>query len=788
MTDIGTKHFPIIIDGDSEDEISYQLTKPAPASYPESPGYYPSGGPSPIDSGSVATPYGHGISGGQYVVQDQHINDHQPGQALKRRRSSSPDGQRPAKQARPLLEDRLSNPVQQPNKPKPKKSKNKQEKVKRQQLRVQQQENLRRLRHAPGLEPQVPLGHNQEVPIDNPFLLLRFNQTPEMMRAMGYTPALPDSNYPAPPPLIHGDPSFSWPSNPMPWPSHPPYPTDPLPFRPPPPSLPPPPPPPTSLPPKPVTHPPIPIGMKPDQDPQSKHGIFDLSSQTLEDGHPPYNPNPARTLVMEQLPKNWRSHDQLHSWGRQATGHPNPIAKILVDSKASRALLEFVTADLARKGWESPRLGAQYAGLKSHQLKGKHREDLIRVWWYRVSGVGARQGVGEIEEGEIEDGPSPLPKNATSVADGTDQIPKESKKDRKARLNRERQQKAHLEHLMRRAPPPPSAELAYQHQIPASSSNHHSLPLRPVLEMPLRVAPGAPAEDGMSVDDDDDNMDLASPSQSDAPAGPDKQISNPLVTFTQSHIFTPSGPVVPAKPSLKEGLEARERRLQEEITRLKLKPAQQQPSGPMAFPATLPASTIPVSDSKKESQLRELVLQSRKPKPAAAVAKPVAPTPVPPVSMSDTPKFNATQDPASPLDEADSFIKQAIETAKALPSSLPEPPAVPLVNRAPTSGKAELELKRQRLEQHISQAKALMGQLDLAKTKQERDFLKAKLNELEHQRSADEEANVSPVSARPMVSAGLKQPRATSSSFWPRMETENHAFIWSDDEDDGDDE
>ncbi|KAH6913239.1 hypothetical protein BKA70DRAFT_1262263, partial [Coprinopsis sp. MPI-PUGE-AT-0042] len=65
-------------------------------------------------------------------------------------------------------------------------------------LQNRQRENLARLRHRPGLEPQYPPGHIEGVPIDNPFLLLKINQTPEMMRALGYTPALPDSAYWAP--------------------------------------------------------------------------------------------------------------------------------------------------------------------------------------------------------------------------------------------------------------------------------------------------------------------------------------------------------------------------------------------------------------------------------------------------------------------------------------------------------------------------------------------------------------------------------------------------------------
>lgn len=49
-----------------------------------------------------------------------------------------------------------------------------------------------------------------------------------------------------------------------------------------------------------------------------------------------------------------------------------------------------------------PQIRLGLCGIEVHQLKGKPREDLIKVWWYRVDGVGAGSGVGEIEEGEIE--------------------------------------------------------------------------------------------------------------------------------------------------------------------------------------------------------------------------------------------------------------------------------------------------------------------------------------------------------------------------------------------------
>ena len=187
-----------------------------------------------------------------------------------------------------------------------------------------------------------------------------------------------------------------------------------------------------ALPPKPPP-PQTTIGMKPDQDPNSKHGIFQLTSATKEAGTdmkkkgPLYMPNPARTLVMEQLPKSHRNPDFINSWSKRACSAL--AVHIFIDGPGGKALIEFATAELARKAWASPKL----ASTHPHQVKGKPREDLIKVWWYRVDGVGAGAGVGEIEEGEIE---------GDTIEKEVDQsFKKETKREKKARLAKEREEK-----------------------------------------------------------------------------------------------------------------------------------------------------------------------------------------------------------------------------------------------------------------------------------------------------------------------------------------------------------
>jgi len=225
-----------------------------------------------------------------------------------------------------------------------------------------------------------------------------------------------------------------------------------------------------ALPPKPPPQQPVQltIGMKPDQDPNSKHGIFQLSSATKEAGTgmkkkgPSYMPNPARTLVMEQLPKTHRHPDFINNWSKSACGaHP---VHMFIDGPGGKALIEFATAESARKAWASPKLGPTH----SHQVKGKPREDLIKVWWYRVDGVGAGSGVGEIEEGEIE---------GDAIEKEVDQpFRKETKKEKKARLAKEREEKRVKRELELRLSKERHALQQLQAEVPTSSTSSFVVP------------------------------------------------------------------------------------------------------------------------------------------------------------------------------------------------------------------------------------------------------------------------------------------------------------------------
>ncbi|TFK49028.1 hypothetical protein OE88DRAFT_1809906 [Heliocybe sulcata] len=143
------------------------------------------------------------------------------------------------------------------------------------------------------------------------------------------------------------------------------------------------------------------IGVPPDPDPQSDHGLYRMSPPPPDDPEAKKftMPIPSCTLVMESMPRSCRTLSFVRHWA-QSFGASSVVRVEMTSSggtkkKGAKALIEFSSADVARRAWSSPRLNGD----------GK---DQIRVWWYRIQGVGASAGVGELEEGEIggEDEPS----------------------------------------------------------------------------------------------------------------------------------------------------------------------------------------------------------------------------------------------------------------------------------------------------------------------------------------------------------------------------------------------
>ncbi|TFK26579.1 hypothetical protein FA15DRAFT_667278 [Coprinopsis marcescibilis] len=711
-----------------------------------------------------------------------------PRRGHKRRRSESIDGShKPVvhNKGGRALEDRLSNPSV------PSKSKRARKRQSRaEKTRLQQHINLQMLQPLPSMPPGLHLTHDM-----SPFDYVPFNPEFSLNPSLHY----PASNYLPPPPPPH----TNWVESmaaaaPQAHSVYPPFTDTPQVFYPasapepmlPPPKLPPPPmqavyeehhvrPPPTfpngdahTLPPKPPAQPSLPIGMKPDQDPSSKHGIFKLDGTDGKNAG--YIPNPARTLVMEQLPKSHRNADFINSWGRKACG-VQPV-KIIIDSSAAKALVEFSTSGLARKAWDSPRLGAAYIGLKSHQLKGKPREDLIRVWWYRVDGVGAESGVGEIEEGEIVGDP-PEPEDPKQ----------QTKRQKKARLHERRlakaKQQAELWHEAEFAPQAEPHRSAVSPHIPQQSIQFPNPPSAYPMEMDTtwysailpRATPhiqtsnlasykpsaihsqNTPSPDDEMVSGEDD-MDLSSPVH---PQGPSSSmpttlarnggevVHRPLLASNGDirNISSPTLPV-PVAPltekrvsptestssnleEMRRSLAARQKELETGIAFAKKQLAnkRQDVTTPLAQTSQSSGSEKPppaTATDKRALELRELVLQSRRHKMAATAAN--ASNQPTEQKLTSNASTATTQNSSVPIQNKDSaaannalslealavsFISQTIETAKVRAKSPPRPksPPAPMITKTSKQAAqmAELETKRRLLEREIEETKKQMA-------------------------------------------------------------------------------
>ncbi|KAF7318821.1 Fecal droplet protein [Mycena chlorophos] len=635
----------------------------------------------------------------------------------------------------------------------------------------------------------------------------------------------------------------AWQTPPLPSPSPPPPPAPVLP-----PSLPPRPPSPSPVPvvvPAPIPAKPptakkpasLTIGVNPDPDRNSKHGTFVYSPAAVASIAPAqsprpneYIPNPARTLVMEQLPKTHRTKDFVKSWSKSACGaHPVYFA---VDPQSGKALVEFATAELARKAWGSPKFPPP-----SHPIKGKPRADLIRVWWYRVEGVGAGAGVGELEEGEIEGDeqerevsvpPAPAPEPAA--------VKKETKKERKSRLAKERAFKLQRMETVEQTPPPMPLPAPLPQPSPLSYpaptwptepgwdddvsmppppvysfepapwpqsaetstawSNFPSPPfaLPPALQIPPVLQTLYPAKAEVEPDAD---MELETP----VSVGASLSLSTDGVELPIDDARTSASMTPPLEPRamknapkgptfVKRSLLARQKELEERIAKGKLELEAKGIAIEVAPP-------VPAQDAAAmEDNLRQLVLKSQKSRLRAAKQDPPAPptTTSSASSSHSTTPVPVTPAPASPIVAvaafsfdalAESFITETIQNLMPGATVLPPPP--PPVVAKPPSLKEELAAKQRRLEEHIAETKLLMAQLSAAKTKPEKDRILGIMREKTRLMEAS--------STTPSMSTMQPQKPVSSRSQapvvklrWPESNNDVCVLIISDDEDDYDSE
>ncbi|KAG0697604.1 hypothetical protein DFH29DRAFT_945439 [Suillus ampliporus] len=259
------------------------------------------------------------------------------------------------------------------------------------------------------------------------------------------------------------------------------------------------------------------IGHAPEADPNSKTGTYvkRLASQ----------PNPSCTLVLDSIPMRFRNPSWVHKWAVNA-GEAEPVC-IDVDAKSGKALVEFVDSASARKAFQSKQLKG----------KGKHA---IRVWWYRVTGVGSNAGVGEIEEGEVEDG-------STKKGEPIAQLSKKQKK----KLQRKQQVTPNLQAGSGGAQVTASEDTAVDEQAHAPSIERKGASVDAVAprgrrfsfdDFSVRFEVSSGSQDGIGVghciqeDDDEDRASIASsrpPSTqlviSHDNRGEDVEMSSPVV-------------------------------------------------------------------------------------------------------------------------------------------------------------------------------------------------------------------------------------------------------------------
>lgn len=388
---------------------------------------------------------------------------------------------------------------------------------------------------------------------------------------------------------------------------------------------------------------------------------------------------------------------------------------IAVDSASGKALIEFATAEQARKAWSSPRLGVWLIGLKAPQLKGKVRDDQIKVFWYRVDGVGAGEGVGEIEEGEIEGEEAEaeiVDRDNDVVVVNPPPPPKETKKQRKKRLAMEREAKMMIVKSQPampfidtgltmvverptqrpRSPLPSQSELG-SHWRPMETKGKETEPFAPSTSNPNARSKAFPItrmeKINVGVDDEDVDMELATPLTSTG-FGTSMFVSHSPISLLQEgkhglppaqtkarvekkhrvSSYTDAGrdPSAFMKPSF-----ARPPHLPPKPQLSLPKPAATSVQIPIARPPLSPTQPRPV----KPSTVSDLDMRPPPPPPTNTLPPRPATVVVPAVAL---PVVRRSSSPAMPLHHpAEPFIP-----AVALPAPIAKPPPLPPATTLPT--------------------------------------------------------------------------------------------------------
>ncbi|TFK73370.1 hypothetical protein BDN72DRAFT_834775 [Pluteus cervinus] len=615
-------------------------------------------------------------------------------------------------------------------------------------------------------------------------------------------------------------------------------------FQPHPPTIPPP-----ALPPKPSQNQSQIIGMRFEQGTSKMHGRFAVppipliwckSPQAQKDGK--YFLNASCSLVMEQLPKTHRTLDFVRSWAKTAS--KSDPAYISIDPSKAKALVEFSSVTSAQAAWSSPRLGSELATLKSLQLKGRPRLDLIRVWWYRPDPTDT--DTAELEEGEIASEEVVLIEEKSKIASNPTIpkcIPKEPRAHPKPPPNAPTAPRNHP--LSRESSYPvrtlssgstpsqstmPSPSTTVTNSIPeVYSAVSLTPPITPVLSAleypaPREIGPigrshntnisaqDAPTPSDSTLSPSQSVMEMKPPTPKPEFDRPDPHIllnvtmhpQSPTPSLVESPLDPPQSKPKAHPSYTKEFLQARQKELETKIAQSKMELQSMQtktiqpkaPSPPTVSSANRDASVVSTV-LEKESRLRELVVKSQRKKihsPATDSAAPLEVTPLAPppdsraaeslksTTTSSVSSFASTTTTFSLEDMAISFISETIETVK-LNQRIAPPPPKPLP--IPTV-KEELGLKQRRLEEHIAESKVLMAKLTQARTKEEKNQILATLREKSRMM---EEANKASDVRIEAAKANQPQPPSKKISVprWPSLCQSTSIFTISDDESDEDD-
>ncbi|THH21172.1 hypothetical protein EW146_g356 [Bondarzewia mesenterica] len=554
------------------------------------------------------------------------------------------------------------------------------------------------------------------------------------------------------------------------------------------------------------------IGMNPDTKLPCPRGSF-----PIEDLSPP--PNPSRTLVMETLPRKFRSVEFIEEWLSSLNG-PSPRRIELAHTKA---LIEFPTKGAARCAWESRRM----SGLEG--LGG------VRVWFYRPPPKALEEG--EIVEVEDEmPGPSKKTKKKSQkqkVEEGTRTVANTSLPA--ALIGPQRVPKTRSKALSTSTPsltrdlpvvhkvdvsplssqvsgqptphvgpgtPPANTDMQLTPGNRGPSDTASVLVSRPTPKAELRVKPprflAASMPEVYESEDEDMDIDSSPPPSArvtssvdgtgyllNVPAGnevlskasvmnvdddeilpqPTEPVAKPaellptvepldiplatlplappsslLVTSSRPRSSSPSPTPTPlsappepfAKLHDKQYLLARQKELEEKITKAKAAMAKSRSVTSSASPPPVNGAVFVRrgqcvgtcgSKRKREDSVGSAKLPDIISDPDALL-EPVAQTSgqlshsVASTIILSLPKdSHASATPSAIRDLADSFISEAISRA-------PPPKRVKLA-----SERSDLAARHKALESHIEETKKLMAQLQVARTKLEKDKILARLRE-----------------------------------------------------------